>query len=84
VYCHPTCAYVVSRIIRASEAMSDIKDFRSGHDVGGRPSQRSQSIFEGVLQVIGDRGQSFKSYQRSSLLTYKKPRKAGRVEGMNI
>jgi hypothetical protein len=84
VYCHPTCAYVVSRIIRASEAMSDIKDFRSGHDVGGRPSQRSQSIFEGVLQVIGDRGQSFTSYQRSSLLTYKKPRKAGRVEGMNI
>jgi hypothetical protein len=56
MYCHPNCAYVVSKIIKFSEALDEIKDFRSGRDIGDKSPRRLQSIFETVLHTIGDQG----------------------------
>ncbi|KAI4853027.1 hypothetical protein E4T44_01095 [Aureobasidium sp. EXF-8845] len=46
----------LNAIEKFSEALEEIKDFRSGRDIGGKSPRRLQSIFETVLHTIGDQG----------------------------
>lgn len=54
--CHPGRNDTVAQIIMFSELIKDVKDFRSGRQVNYKLSKTNQSIFESVLQNLGDQG----------------------------